>query len=254
MCKIFGLSRSAYYHKTLKNDDDKIKDKLQKLAREHIRWGFRKMYLAIRQEGDCWNHKRIRRVYCELKLNLRKKPRKRLPSRERKVLSQPLNANYCWSMDFMSDAMSYGKRFRVFNVIDDFNREALGIKAGSCLPSRSIINYLDFVAQSRGYPQAVRVDNGPEFIAKEFVSWAKKHSIAINYIQPGKPAQNAYIERFNRTYREDILDIYLFSSIDEVQKITDDWLEDYNKNRPHESLKNLSPLEFLRLHGGSAQP
>lgn len=208
------------------------------------------MNQVIRNQGHMWNHKRIRRVYCELGLNLRKKPKKRLPAREVKALLQPLKPNYCWSMDFMSDALTTGQKFRTFNVIDDFNREVLGILVSKNLPASCIIRYLNFIAQFRGYPVIIRVDNGPEFIAKEFVMWAIKNHITIDYIQPGKPAQNAYIERFNRTYREDVLDIYLFETTGEVQNITDKWLADYNQNRPHESLKNLSPLEFSRVMEG----
>lgn len=220
------------------------------MANKHIRWGFKKMYQVIRNQGYSWNHKRIRRIYCELNLNIRRKPKKRLPAREPKILVQPLKPNYCWSLDFMSDALMNGRKFRTFNAIDDFNREGLGILVSKCLPSRCITNYLDFIAHSRGYPRIVRVDNGPEFIAKEFVRWAIRHNIIIDYIQPGKPAQNAYIERFNRTYREDVLDIYLFATTEEVQDITDKWLTDYNQNRPHEALKNLSPFEFSRTMEG----
>jgi putative transposase len=208
------------------------------------------MYQVIRHQGYKWNHKRIRRVYCSLGLNLRKMPKKRLPTREAKALLQPLKPNYCWSIDFMSDALRNGQRFRTFNIIDDFNRECLGILVSKCLPASCIINYLDFVAKFRGYPVFIRTDNGPEFLSKEFVVWATKHRITINYIQPGKPAQNAYIERFNRTYREEVLDIYLFEMIIEAQEITDKWLIDYNLKRPHESLKNLSPIEFLRANEG----
>lgn len=204
------------------------------------------MYQAIRNAGDQWNHKKVRRVYCELGLNLRKKPKKRLPAREAKKLVQPSHANYCWSLDFMSDALRDGQKFRTFNVIDDFNREGLGIMVGRCLPASCITNYLDFIGQFRGYPEFIRVDNGTEFLSRAFVTWAIKHQITINYIQPGKPAQNAYIERFNRTYREEVLDIYLFETVTEAQKISDEWLSEYNAIRPHESLGNLSPIAFLR--------
>jgi putative transposase len=200
---------------------------------------------AIRHQGHTWNHKRIRRVYCELKLNLRTKPKRRLPTRERCPLLQPIKSNYCWSIDFMSDALANGQKFRTFNVIDDFNREGLGILAGKSMPTSCVINYLDFIAEFRGYPEIIRTDNGPEFISKDFSKWAKKHRITINHIQPGKPAQNGFIERFNRTYREDVLDAYLFHAMDEVQAITDKWLHEYNYHRPHESLKNLSPIEFF---------
>jgi putative transposase len=244
------LSRSVYYRKPKRNDDDKIKLVLLRLAKKYIRWGFDKMTAEIKRQGKPWNHKRIRRIYCELKLNLRNKPKKRLPARERLSLLQPIKPNYCWSIDFMSDALENKQRIRTFNVIDDFNRQALGILVGKSIPSNCVTKYLDFLAESRCYPQMIRVDNGPEFISKEFLTWAKKHQIIIKHIQPGKPAQNGFIERFNRTYREDVLDMYLFNSVDEAQIITDKWLYEYNYNRPHEALKNLSPIEFSRSHEG----
>jgi len=222
------------------------------LAKEHVRWGFEKMRQAIKRKGYSWNHKRIRRVYCELKLNLRIKPKKRLPARERQVLAQPVKPNYCWSLDFMSDALINGERFRTLNILDDFNREVLGILANKCLPARRVVEYLDFIGSYRRYPKIIRVDNGPEFISKEFAKWACERGIVINHIQPGKPAQNAYIERFNRTYREDILDLYMFDSVAEVQNITDKWLIKYNNDRPHESLNNLTPIEFGSFHEGIA--
>ena len=205
---------------------------------------------AIRNQGHTWNHKRIRRAYCELKLNLRQKPKKRIPARDPQILLQPIHSNYCWSIDFMSDALTSGQRFRTLNIIDDYNRQALGILAGRSMPTRCVTEYLDFIAAFRGYPKMIRTDNGPEFISKEFLKWAIKHQIEIKHIQPGKPAQNGFIERFNRTYREDILDAYLFNTITEVQEITNKWLHDYNYYRPHESLKNLSPIEFSRSLDG----
>lgn len=201
-CRIFNLSRSAYYREPQIREDDKIKTALLQLAKKHIRWGFDKMRDAIKTRGYAWNHKRIRRIYCELGLNLRIKPKKRLPTREKRALLQPTKPNYCWSIDFMSDALLTGQRFRTLNVLDDFNREALGILISQNTPARRVINYLEFIAEIRGYPAIIRTDNGPEFIAKIFLQWAKKHQIEIRHIQPGKPAQNGFIERFNRTYRE----------------------------------------------------
>lgn len=235
-----------YYRTTKKGGDEEIKILLFQLARKHIRWGFKKMYASIKRHGYKWNHKRVRRIYIDLRLNLRKKPKKRLPSRVRQVLLQPLNANYYWSMDFMSDALASGKRFRTFNVIDDFNREGLGILIGTSMPTKRITDYLDFIAVNRGYPEFIRCDNGPEFISKAFLDWAKQHGIVVQHIEPGQPSQNAFIERFNRTYREDVLDINLFFTITEAQNISDNWLGGYNNYRPHESLKNLAPIEFAK--------
>jgi putative transposase len=144
----------------------------------------------------------------------------------------------------MSDALMSGKRFRTVNVIDDFNREALGIKASFSLPSKRVTEFLDTIASGRGYPLQVRVDNGPEMISKEMLSWATQHGVYVHYIQPGKPAQNAYIERFNPTYRDEVLNRYLFKNLAQVQVITDQWLKEYNGERPPESLGNLTPWGY----------
>jgi putative transposase len=217
---------------------------LQELANKYLRYGFKKMYQKMRQHGCKWNHKRVYRVYCDMQLNLRCKPKKRLPSRNRIALIQPEKMNVNWSMDFMSDALINGRSFRTVNIIDDCNREVIGIKASLSLPAIRVTEYLDQIARERGYPMKLRLDNGPENISKIMVSWAKKHHVHIHYIQPGKPAQNAYIERFNRTYREEVLDMYLFRDIKEVQAITDKWMDEYNNERPHESLGNLTPQIF----------
>jgi putative transposase len=246
-CKICNVSLTAYYYQPKKRQDDAvIKMKLQALAEAHLNWGFSKMKNKLKQEGYKWNHKRLYRVYCELHLNLRKKPKKRLPAREAVALLQPLQSNRCWSLDFMSDALACGRKFRTFNVIDDYNREALLVEPGFSLPAQRITTLLDQLADVRGYPCMVRVDNGPEFISAAFKTWAAKHQIVIHYIQPGKPAQNGFIERFNRTYREEVLSIYWFDDLTEVRTMTNRWMKTYNEERPHESLNNQSPIAFLQ--------
>lgn len=247
-CRLLNISRSVYHYQPKLADDDAIKQRLNELANKYPRYGFTKMLNKIRQHNYPWNHKRVYRVYCELKLNLRRKPKKRLPAREKVALLKPEKINKMWSMDFMSDAFISGKRFRTVNVIDDCNREVLGIRAAVSLPSKRVTQFLDLIALNRGYPEQLRLDNGPENISKEMVLWAKKHDVHIHYIQPGKPAQNAYIERFNRTYREEILDMYLFKSIADVQAITDEWILEYNNERPHESLGNLTPRAYIEKH------
>lgn len=216
------------------------------LSSAHLSWGFDKMMNKIKAQGHIWNHKRVYRVYCEMRLNLRTKPKKRLPTREALSLVQPIHPNECWSIDFMSDALSNGRRFRTLNVMDDYNREALLIKPSISLPASYVTRLLDQLAGIRGYPRRVRVDNGPEFISQTFKSWAAQHQIDTQYIQPGKPAQNGFIERFNRTYREDVLGLYLFESLDEVTVITKRWMDDYNNARPHEAIGNLAPRDFAR--------
>jgi len=209
-CRLMRLSRSVFAYKARLNDDNSIANRLKELAEKHKRYGFRKIFHKLKAAGFTWNHKRVYRIYCVLQLNLKRKPKKRLSKREKIPLEVPKMMNQSWSLDYMSDALMNGKKFRTVNVIDDCNREVLGIKASRSIPSQHVIQFLDDIASQRGYPQQIRVDNGPENRSKVIKKWAKTHNLQLQYIQPGKPAQNAYIERFNRTYREEILDMNLF--------------------------------------------
>ena len=244
-CRLTNISRTAFYYQPKLKDDDKIISKLRLLAESKPRWGFGKMFNWLRRKGYPWNHKRVYRIYCELELNIKIKPKKRLPSRNPKPLKQPRWPNQCWSLDFMQDSFITGRSFRVFHALDDFNRELLATEIDTSLPSARVTRVLDQIAQWRGYPETVRVDNGPEFISRNMEKWAKAHNVLIDFIEPGKPAQNAYIERFNRTYREDILDLYLFRNLTEVIDISSEWFYEYNEDRPHESLDNMTPYEYL---------
>lgn len=244
-CRVVGMSRSGFRHQAKKPDDEEIIEQLQTIAERKPRWGFKKMFAYLKNQGCYWNHKRVYRVYCEMKLNLRVKPKKRLPTREPKPLVQPEAANLSWSLDFMSDSLSSGRAFRTLNIIDDFNREGLWIEVDTSLPAERLVRVLEMLALWRGYPKQLRIDNGPELISHKLKAWAEQHQVELAFIQPGKPAQNAYVERFNRTYREDVLDAYLFSSIQEAQAITEDWLEEYNSIRPHAALGGLPPYQFL---------
>ena len=218
---------------------------LVRLADSHKRWGFGLMFRWLRKNGYDWNHKRVYRVYKDLALNLRINPKKRLPSRTPVALHQPEAPNAFWSMDFMADSLSCGRRFRTLNIIDDFNRESLSIEIDFSLPADRVIRVLKQTAEWRGYPKFIRVDNGPELISQKLLDWAEEHGVVVNHIEPGKPAQNGYIERFNRTYREDILDQYWFDNLDEVREITGKWMVMYNGKRPHSSLDDQTPWEFM---------
>jgi putative transposase len=203
------------------------------------------MFAYLRNQGYQWNHKRVYRVYRALGLNLRVKPKKRLPAREAKPLQPPVLPNRQWSLDFMSDSLRTGRAFRSLNILDEYNREALWIEIDSSLPARRVTRVLDQVAEWRGaYPKQLRLDNGPEFIAQEMARWAKLHQVTLAFIEPGKPAQNAYIERFNRTFREDVLDAYSFESLAEVRLLAEQWLEEYNTVRPHQALSNMTPHQY----------
>ena len=227
-----------------KRDDSEVIDKLNQLAEKLPTRGFDEYYNRIRNEGIKWNRKRVLRIYRQMGLNIRRKRKKRLPSRIREPLQVPSAINHTWSMDFMSDALIYGRKIRIFNVIDDFNREALAVEPNYSFPAEQVVSVLEELSFWRGKPKCIRVDNGPEFLSKAFVGWCHKHDIHIKYIQPGKPVQNAYIERFNRLYREDVLDAYLFEDLRQVEQLTAEWMDDYNRYHPHKSLGRKSPKNY----------
>ena len=248
-CCTVQLSRCAYRYQAKRTVDEPIAQELQQLAHRQPRWGCDKMIDYLRnQKGHAWNHKRIRRVYRALSLHLKRKPKKRLPARAAQTLAVPQQRNQTWSLDFMSDALSTGRTFRTLNVIDDFNREALWIEVDTSLPAERVVRVLEQLLSWRGKPASIRMDNGPELISQRLESWAKAKNIMLLHIQPGQPAQNAYIERFNRTYREEVLDAYLFDDLQEVRHLTERWLEDYNTIRPHQALQGVSPRQFAQLH------
>jgi putative transposase len=246
-CAIVRFSRAAYYRAPrapLEADADVI-TALQAVVEKHPRHGFWKCYGRMRRQGHPWNHKRVHRVYCALKLNLPRRTKRRLPTRVRQPLDAPATLNSVWALDFMSDALYGGRKFRTLNVIDEGNREALVIDVAYSIPSLRVIRVLNELVAIYGRPAALRMDNGPELISEALTEWCGARGVETRHIQPGKPDQNAYIERFNRSYRQDVLDAYLFNSIEEVQSITDEWLEDYNSERPHDSLGQVPPRTFL---------
>jgi len=247
-CRTVQVSRCAYRYQTKRITDEAIVQELQQLADTQPRWGCGKMSDYLRNQGHGWNHKRIHRVYRALALHLKRKPKKRLPARTALARVVPGQANQTWSLDFMSDSLSNGRAFRTLNVIDDYNREALWIEVDTSLPAARVVRVLEQLLFWRGQPTPIRMDNGPELISQRLERWAKAKDIKLLQIQPGKPAQNAYIERFNRTYREDVLDAYVFDDLEEVRAITEHWLEDYNTIRPHEALQGLPPRQFALQH------
>ncbi len=249
-CVLFNLSTSVYRYKPkLRLEDRYYHQRLVMLADKRPTWGFWKLYHRIRLDGEVINHKRLYRLYSEAKLNMRRKTRRRVPKRIKEPLLQPLCPNHTWSMDFMRDSLFQGKPFRAFNVIDDFNRESLNITIAQSITSSRVVLELSRLIEWRGKPFRIRVDNGPEFVAEALHQWCIDNGIELIFIQKGKPSQNGYIERFNKTFREDILDAHLFESSAQVQRFANDWIWMYNNERPHESLNNLPPAPFLLKYG-----
>jgi putative transposase len=246
-CRAAGLARAAWYAPVIDPAvrDAAVIDVLQALVADHGRWGFWKCYDRMRLDGHPWNHKKVHRVYCALRLNLPRRTRRRVPPRFRQTLAAPTRLNEVWALDFMHDALYGGRRFRTLNVLDEGNRQGLAIEVGTSIPATRVIRVLSQLIALYGRPDRLRLDNGPELISQALTEWCGHRGIGLLYIQPGKPVQNAFIERFNRTYREEILNAYLFHSTQEAQALSDAWLVDYNERRPHDALGRVPPLTYL---------
>ena len=246
-CLIFNISVTCYYHKSVASDENQqIADLLIELTTQNKNWGFGLCFLSLRNVlGLPYNHKRVYRIYCELELNLRIKPKRRIKRAKPIPLAVPIAPNQSWSMDFMHDALTDGRAFRLFNVIDDYNREALTVEIDFSLPAQRVIRSLNQLIECRGKPAQIRCDNGPEYISNALKDWAIEQGIVISYIEPGNPQQNAYVERYNRTMRYDWLNQELFTTLDQVRQQAEDWLYHYNNERPNMGNGGFTPIQKL---------
>lgn len=244
-CKLVALPRSALMYQKRPKDDRSLIEALHELVDKHPTIGFWKCYYRLRRKGYSCNHKRLYRVYTMLRLNVRRKARRRLPQRVKQPLLAPQAINQGWSMDFMCDSLVDGRRFRLLNIIDEYNRESLAIEIDTSLPALRVIRTLEQLLERRSKPQVIRVDNGPEFISDRLQQWCDDKQIVLHFIQPGKPMQNGFVERNNGSLRKELLDAYLFNSLPEVRQMAREWQHDYNYERPHESLGNVPPIEFI---------
>lgn len=247
-CRTFGVSETCYrYSPRLNDENEMIADLLTGLSKAKKAWGFGLCFLYLRNvKGHPWNHKRVYRIYRALELNLKIKPRKRLKRDKPDELAVPDAPNRVWSMDFMADSLADGRAFRLLNVLDDFNREGLGIEVDFSLPAERVIRSLNQIIEWRGRPEIIRVDNGPEYISGKLMAWAEQRNILLTHIQPGKPQQNAYVERYNRTVRLEWLGRYMFDSIREVQDYATEWLWTYNNERPNMGIGGMTPAQKLK--------
>jgi putative transposase len=248
-CQAFNISKTCYrYEAKLNTENVEIADWLIRLTDNNRTWGFGLCYLYLRNiKNFGWNHKLIYRIYKALELNLRIKPRKRLVREKPEPLSVPTEINQVWSMDFMHDQLQDGKSFRLFNLIDDFNREALAIEIDLSLPSARVIIALKQVITWRGKPAVIRCDNEPEYVSVQIQDWAKTRGIRLEYIQPGQPQQNAYVERVNQTVRYEWLSQYFWETLDEVQPYATQWMWKYNHDRPNMALGGITPKPRLAV-------
>ncbi len=243
-CGLIGISRSLCRYEAKRPDDGELKQRLSELAEQKRRYGYRRLHVLLCREGWEINRKRTYRIYHEAGLMVRKRKRKRIAGVERQVKAPAAGPNQSWSMDFVSDGLVDGRRLRCLNIVDDFTKECLAIEVDTSLPGRRVVSVLQRLAESRGLPQSVTVDNGPEFAGKALDEWAYSQGLHLSFIQPGKPQQNAYIESFNGKFRDECLNEHWFISMRHARQVIEEWRQEYNGERPHSSLGYLTPNRF----------
>lgn len=244
-CKLAGLSRTALRYEPKTNADSSLRQRLKALATLYPRYGYLMLHGLLRGEGMVKNRKHTYRLYTEEGLQVRTKKRKKL-TRPRQPMEVPTAVNQRWSMDFVSDQLSNGRRFRVLNVVDDYSREMVGQLVSVSISGRQVARFLSLLIEQRGKPNKVICDNGTEFTSKAMFFWCKETGVSLGFIQPGKPTQNAFVESLNGKFRNECLNQHWFRTMDEARYEIDLWREHYNTIRPHSSLNYMSPVEYAK--------
>lgn len=243
-CGLIGMDRGSWRYQQKERTDAALRHRLLELAEERLRFGYRRLHRMLRREKWEVNHKRVYRLYREEGLAMRRRKGKRFRAEARVPLVLPTRANQLWTMDFTRDSLANGRKFRTLNLMDGYTREALGMEVDTSLPGQRVVQVLERVAQERGLPEAIQVDNGPEFISRVVDQWAYAQGVALHFIAPGKPVQNAFIESFNGKFRDECLNQSWYTSLEEARRIIEAWREDYNTVRPHSSLGYRTPEEY----------
>lgn len=243
-CRVMCIERSYYHYKNRK-DDTEVEEAIRAAAVHND--GFGKIYQVLRNQGHKWNRKRVYRIYRKMCYSKRVKLKKRVCREEPSSLPRPDRPNVTWSMDFVSDRLECGRKFRVFNVIDDCDRNAIAQDVYLSMPAERVVKLLEKAVWIHGKPDSIRCDNGPEFISGTFRDWCRGNGIELCYIKPGCPTQNALIERFNGSYRRAVLDAYIFRTLGEVREQTEKWMKYYNEERPHEGIGNMTPNAYREM-------
>lgn len=244
-CRLLGVSRSVVQYRSVAPPDTKLRERLKTLAAQYPRYGCPILHSLLVAEGLVVNHKRTWRLYTEEGLQVRRRRRKRL-NRPRVPLSVPAGPNQRWSVDFVSDQLATGRRFRVFNVVDDFSRVCVGQLVDVSISGARIARFLDDLGKTRGLPATLVSDNGPELTSKAMFLWAQRAGVRLHFIQPGKPTQNAFVESFNGKFRDCCLNQHWFQNLDDARRTIDTWRKHYNEVRPHSSLGRLPPAVYAR--------
>lgn len=248
-CQIMLLQRTSYYYKPTKDSQLPLRLRIKELACARVRYGYQRIYILLRREGWKVNHKRVYRLYCEEGLHLRsKRPKRRISAAHRANRPEATKINESWSMDFVSDNLFNGRRIRSLTVVDNFSRECLGIWVEQSIRSEDVVKFMKRISWIRGIPERVFLDNGPEFIGKALDRWAYENKVTLDFSRPGKPTDNAFIESFNGSFRDECLNLHWFLSLKDAKEKIEKWREEYNTFRPHSSLDDLTPKEFAEKH------
>ncbi len=245
-CRLADLSLSTWQYKSLGRTVTGLRKRIIELAGERRRFGYRRLHILLRREGWTVNHKAVHRIYREEGLQVRRRKRKRIGRPERQPIAPPTRVNERWSMDFISDGLFNGTRFRALNIVDDFSRECPAIEVDTSLPGMRVVRVLERLSETRGLPRTIVVDNGPELISKVLDEWAYRNNVRLNFIEPGKPVQNAFVESFNGKFRDECLNEHWFISLADARRTIEAWRVDYNTQRPHSSLGYMTPIEYAQ--------
>lgn len=246
VCRLVGLSRSRWHYRSRRGDDAELRRRLRQLAAERPRWGYQPLHVLLRREGRIVNHKKVLRLYREEGLAVLRRRRRKRVAVARVPLPVPSRRTERWSMDFIHDQLADGRPFRCFTLVDDFTRECVAISVGQSLPGWRVIDILNRVGAERGLPRSIVCDNGPEFAGKALDLWAHQRGVALQFIRPGKPIENAFVESFNGKFRDECLSVHWFSNLADAQYHIERWRQDFNQLRPHRGLSSRTPAEFIK--------
>ena len=248
-CRLAGLSRDAFRHEPVPTPvTQALSARLIELAQARRRFGYRRLHDLLKPEFPTVNHKKVYRLYQEAKLSVRRRRKAKRPVGERQRLLAACAPNDTWSMDFVFDALANGRRIKCLTIVDDFTRESMDIAVDHGISGKFVVRLLDQAACFRGYPRAVRTDNGPEFTSRAFIAWTQQHGIEHILIEPGCPTQNGYIESFNAKFRDECLNEHWVTSLARAREVIADWRQDYNQVRPHSSCGRIPPAQFAANH------
>lgn len=244
-CNAIGVQRSSIRYESHREEPTELLEEMRELAKQRPRFGYRRIHGLLVKKGHRVNRKRVYRLYKREGLAVRSKRRRRFAASPRTDVAAATKPNVCWSMDFVSDHLASGRRFRILTVVDQFSRRCPGVHIDTSIPGSRVARFLDELAARVGcYPTMITVDNGPEFISNALDQWATEHGVTLRFSRPGKPVDNAFVESFNGRLRDECLNANWFYSLSEAKSLIEDWITDYNEQRPHSALGGLTPNEY----------